>query len=156
MRLIKCKKCGATVCTEDAMIERMSDTIHDLHEKARHSRGENKQSYMQEAAAVKKMLTQIIHTTAQMEDRKTTKNMELTEIIHYIRENHLITDEKLHELQENARRKAEERNKADQEVIEKVYGEYKTTYNPFNSTKADKTSMSAIANTMRKAEKVKK
>lgn len=33
MRLIHCKKCGAAMVTEDALIERMEDTIHELNEK---------------------------------------------------------------------------------------------------------------------------
>lgn len=38
MRLIRCRKCGAALVTEDALIERMNDTIHELNEKARHSK----------------------------------------------------------------------------------------------------------------------
>lgn len=36
MKLIRCRKCGAALVTEDALIERMNDTIHELNEKARH------------------------------------------------------------------------------------------------------------------------
>ena len=35
MRLIHCKKCGAALVTEDSLLERMSDAIHELNEKAR-------------------------------------------------------------------------------------------------------------------------
>ena len=57
MRLIHCRKCGAALVTEDALIERMNDTIHELNEKARHSKnGKIAKSYLAEAASVTKMM----------------------------------------------------------------------------------------------------
>lgn len=51
MKLIRCRKCGAALVTEDALIERMNDTIHELNEKARHSKnGKIAKSYLAEAA----------------------------------------------------------------------------------------------------------
>lgn len=96
MRLIRCRKCGAALVTEDALIERMNDTIHELNEKARHSKnGKIAKSYLAEAASVTKMMKGILHNTAQMEARKSGSSYELSEIVHYIRENDLISDEKL-------------------------------------------------------------
>ena len=47
MKLIRCRKCGAALVTEDALIERMNDTIHELNEKARHSKnGKIAKSYL--------------------------------------------------------------------------------------------------------------
>ena len=34
MRLIHCKKCGAAIVTENVLIERMNDAVHELNEKA--------------------------------------------------------------------------------------------------------------------------
>ena len=70
MKLIRCRKCGAALVTEDALIERMNDTIHELNEKARHSKnGKIAKSYLAEAASVTKMMKGILHNTAQMEAR---------------------------------------------------------------------------------------
>ena len=111
MRLIHCKKCGAALVTEDALIERMNDAIHELNEKARHSKnGKVAKSYLAEAASVMKMMKGIIHNTAQLEDRKVTCAAELSEIVHYVKENNLISDEKLSELREKARKRARIRN----------------------------------------------
>lgn len=118
MRLIHCRKCGAAMVTEDALIERMNDAIHELNERARNStNGKIAQSYLAEAASVTKMMKGIIHNTAQMEDRKITCSMELAEIIHYIRFNNLVTDEKLDELRQIAREKAKVRNAENQREI---------------------------------------
>lgn len=145
MRLIHCKKCGAAMVTENALIERMQDTIHELNEKARCTKNDKiAKTYMAEAASVTKMMKGIIHNTAQMEDRRITCQLEMSEIVKYIRNNNLITDEKLDELRAMARDKAKERNLANQKEIERIYGEYKPLCTPFNNTKADTTADRAI------------
>lgn len=147
MRLIHCKKCGAALVTEDALIERMNDAIHELNEKARHSKnGKVAKSYLAEAASVMKMMKGIIHNTAQLEDRKVTCAAELSEIVHYVKENNLISDEKLSELRETARERARIRNEENQKEIDRLYGKYKGLYIPSNNTKSDKTANRAIRN----------
>ncbi len=151
MRLIHCRKCGSAIVTEDALIERMNDTIHELNEKARHSKnGKIAKSYLAEAASVTKMMKGILHNTAQMESRKSGSGCELSEIVHYIRENNLISDEKLDELRNIAREKAKIRNEENQRELDRIYGKYKGTYIPSNNTKSDKTAEKAIRNTEKK------
>ena len=145
MRLIKCKKCGSAIVTEDALLERMNDTIHELNEKARNSKnGKVAKSYLAEAASVAKMMKGILHNTAQMEERKITCLMELAEIVHYLRENKLITDDKLSELKDIGREKAKDRNLQNQKEIDRIYGNYNALYTPSNNTKADPTANKAI------------
>ncbi len=62
-----------------------------------------------------------------MEERKTSVLNELSEIIHYIRFNNLVSDEKLDELRKIAREKAKEKNKKDEREIKRVYGEFEST-----------------------------
>lgn len=146
MRLIHCKKCGAAVVTEDALIERMNDTIHELNEKARRSKhGGIAKSYLAEAASVTKMMKGIMHNTAQIEERRVTCHMEMSELVHYLRENNLITEEKLDELRQIARDKAKRRNEENQKEIDRIYGQYKSLYTPANNTKADPTARKAMA-----------
>lgn len=147
MRLIHCRKCGAALVTEDALIERMNDTIHELNEKARHSKnGKIAKSYLAEAASVTKMMKGILHNTASMEARKSGSSYELAEIIRYIRENNLISDEKLDELRKTARARAKIRNEENQKEIDRIYGKYRGSYIPSNNTKSDKTAEIAIRN----------
>lgn len=146
MRLIHCRKCGAALVTEDALIERMQDAIHELNEKARHTKNSRiEQSYIREAASITKMMKGIIHNTAQMEDRRMSCTLEMAEIVHYLRFNNLITDEKLDELRKIAREKARIRNAENQKEIDRLYGQYKSLYTPFNNTKSDSTAQKAIA-----------
>lgn len=147
MRLIRCKKCGSAITTEDGLIERMNDTIHDLNEKARRSKdGRVAKSYLAEAASVTKMMKGIIHSTAQIEERKNTLSAENAVLVHYLINNNLITWEKLDELREIARQRAEAKNKEDQARIDQIYGKYTSLYTPSNNTKADPTAKAAISN----------
>ena len=151
MKLIHCRKCGAALVTEDALIERMNDTIHELNEKARYSKnGKVAKSYLAEAASVTKMMKGILHNTAQMEARKSGSGYELSEIVHYIRENDLISDEKLDELRKTARERAKIRNEENQKEIDRIYGKYRGGYIPSNNTKSDKTAEKAIKNAGKK------
>lgn len=145
MKLIKCKKCGSAIVTEDALLERMNDTIHELTEKARNPKNKkNANSYLAEASNVTKMMKGILHNTAQMEERKVTCSLELSEIVHYLLQNNLITHEKLDELRAIARNKAKERNIQNQKELDRIYGNYKSLYTPCNKTKNDSTANKAI------------
>lgn len=145
MRLIHCKKCGSPIVTEDAIIERMSDTIHELNEKARRSKhGGIAKSYLGEAASVTKMMKGILHNTSQLEYRRKTSQAELAEIVGYIREHDLIPDDVLSELRYQARQKAAEKDAVNQKEIDRIYGEYNSLYSPMNKTKPDPTAEKAM------------
>lgn len=147
MRLIRCKKCGAAICTEDNLIERMSDFSHELNEKARHCEDwKVAKTYLAEAASVTKIMKGIIHATANIETRKVTLQCEYAELVHYVREHDLITDEKLNELRVIAREKAKALNQEEQKEIDRLYGDYKSLYNPVNVTNADPTARKALSN----------
>lgn len=68
------------------------------------------------------MMKGILHNTAQMEARKRGSSYELSEIVHYIRENDLISDEKLDELRKTAMERAKIRNEENQKEIDRIYG----------------------------------
>lgn len=145
MRLIKCRKCGTPILPEDTLLQNMMEMHHELCQKSRQAKNMKKaNSYIQEAAVLKKMITGIIHQTAQMEDRKVTNVCEMSEIVNYIRENNLVTDEKLDELRRIGREKAKQKNYENQKEIDRIYGRYKELYVPSNQTKADKTANTAI------------
>lgn len=145
MKLIHCRKCGASIVTDEGLIERMSDAIHELNEKARNEKNPRiSHSYICEAASVTKMMKGIIHNTTQMEDRKITCSAEMGELVHYLLENDLITTEKLDEIRKEARRKANIKNKENQKEIERIYGKFESLYVPSNKTKPDPTANKAI------------
>ena len=141
MRLIKCRKCGATIATDETFIQRMMDDINALSEKARKDR-KNAPSYVQEAKAIRKIMQQYLHTTASMDSHKRRLTNELSVLIHYVRENNLISDEKLAELTNVARERAAEQDRKDEERVRELYSGFENI--SFNRTKADPTAKQAM------------
>lgn len=141
MRLIKCRKCGATICTDEAFQERMLDAIAECHKQARKDR-KNANSYLQEASVYKKILNQYLHRTALYETELRLERNEKGVLAAYVLQNGLISQEKLNELNAIARERAAANDREDAKIIEQLYGQVN---NPlFNNTKADPTVKAAL------------
>lgn len=136
MRLIKCRKCGATIATDETFIQRMLDAINELSDKARKDR-RNSPSYLSQAAAIKKIMQQYLHVTANMDTHKRRLTNELSVLISYIRENNLISDEKLAELTAIARERAAEKEAKEEARIEELYRGFENI--SINRTRCDPT-----------------
>ena len=136
MRLIKCRKCGATIATDETFIQRMLDDINILSEKARQNR-KNSNSYLQQAAAIRKIMQQYLHRTAQMDAEMLETRAELGALINYVRENGLISDVELEKVTTQARMKARERVKQEEKRVAELYRGFENI--SINRTKSDPT-----------------
>ena len=141
MKLIKCRKCGATIATDETFVQRMMDDINALSEKARKDR-KNQASYIQQVAAIRKIMQQYLHATANMDSYHRRLTNEMSVLINYIRENNLISDEKLAELTNKARERAAEKERAEEEKIKELYRGFENI--SINRTKADPTERNAL------------
>ncbi len=141
MRLIRCRKCGATIATDETFIQWMMADINVLSERARKDR-RNSPSYLQQAAAIRKIMQQYLHVTANMDAQYRRLTNENSVLIHYIRENGLISDEKLNELSTLARERAAEKEKADEKKVAELYRGFENL--SINRTKKDTTERSAL------------
>lgn len=141
MRLIKCRKCGATICTDETFQERMLDAINELSEKARKDK-KNANSYLQQASAVKKLMTQYLHRTAQMDDQGTRLLYEHKVLVHFVLDSGLITEEKLRELDEIARQQYDARMEQNRQEVQHIYGAFENM--SINRTKSDPTATKAL------------
>jgi predicted SnoaL-like aldol condensation-catalyzing enzyme len=127
------------------VVENMYSAMMECNEKARKAKSiVTRNSYIQEASQIKKMITQIQHRTTQMEERKAGLTCELGEIVHYILESNLVTKEKLDELRTIAREKAVIKNEEDLKVIKQLYGEFESILT--NRNKKDPTALNALKN----------
>lgn len=136
MRLIKCRKCGATIATDETFIQRMLDDINILSEKARkNTRFAN--SYLQQAAAIRKIMQQYLHRTAQIDEESRRLRNEHKTLVHYVLNNGLVSQDKLQELNDIARKSFEEKQQMDQVIINRLYGDFENI--SINRTKADPT-----------------
>ena len=136
MRLIKCRKCGATIATDETFVQRMLDDVNILSDKARKDR-KNSSSYLQQAAAIKKIMQQYLHRTAQIDEESRRLRLEHKALVHYVLDNGLISQDKLQELDNLARKEFENKQREDQSVIERLYGDFENI--TINRTKNDPT-----------------
>ena len=136
MRLIKCRKCGATIATDEAFIQRMVDDINILSEKARKDK-KNSSSYLQQAAAIRKIMQQYLHRTANMDEIRRELQCKLSILRKYITENKLIEEAKLNDLMEEAEETARHRIKEEEERVNDLYRGFNNI--SINRTKADPT-----------------
>ena len=140
MRLIKCRRCGATIATDETFIQRMLDDINILNAKARKDR-KNSNSYLQQASAIRKIMQQYLHMTAQKDEESRRLRLEHKALVHYVLNNGLISQDKLQELNDVARKEFAEKQQSDQEIIQRLYGDFENI--SINRTKADPTERKA-------------
>lgn len=136
MRLIKCRKCGATISTDETFVQRMLDDINILSEKARRDR-RNANSYLQQASAIRKIMQQYLHTSANMDEQKRELRCKLSILWNYVHDNNLIDEQNLFELMNEAERIAQERIKAEEKRVNELYRSFENI--SINRTKADPT-----------------
>ena len=141
MRLIKCSKCGATIATDETFIQRMVDDINILSEKARKDR-RNSNSYLQQAAAIRKIMQQYLHTTANMDERRRELQCKLSILWNYVHDNNLIETEKLNALMIDGEEIAAQRLAAEEERVNELYRGFENI--SINRTKADPTERKGI------------
>jgi hypothetical protein len=116
--------------------------MNEFNQKAATARPSDKNFYIQQAAQIRSMMKQVQHLSSQMEQRKVAATCEMSEIVHYLRNNNLITDSKLDELRIIAREKAETKNKQEEAKINAIYGDFENNF--VNRTKNDITANTAI------------
>lgn len=136
MRLIKCRKCGATIATDETFIQRMLDDINILLEKGRRDK-KNLNTYQQQAAAIRKIMQQYLHITANMDERRRELQCKLSILWNYVHDNNLIPEEKLNDLMAEAERIAADRIRAEEERLKELYRGFENI--TINRTKADPT-----------------
>ena len=148
VKLIRCAKCGTVITTQDTMVQSMMAEVTRLNQLAEKDKkfngGKMACLYMQQSAQVYKLMKQIIHLTAQMNEHARLIMQEKSVLSHYVRDNGLVSDETLRELELKARDRAAEANKKDQAKINELFGEFQSICQ--NRTKRDPTAEKALKN----------
>lgn len=136
MRLIKCRKCGATIATDETFVQRMLADINDLSEKARKDK-KNSSSYLQQASAIRKIMQQYLHTTANMDERRRELQCKLSILWNYVHDNDLIEEKLLYELMVKGEEIAKQRIAEEEERVNELYRGFENL--SINRTKRDPT-----------------
>ena len=146
MKLLRCRKCGAMITTQDTMVDCMMAEVERLNRlaenDAKYNKGRLKSTYEQQSSQVYKMMRQIVHLTSQLDEESRRMHQEKGVLVHYLFSNGLITEAKLHELEAIARERAAQANERDQRQIEAIYGDFQSSIH--NRTKADPTAQKAM------------
>lgn len=123
MKLLRCRKCGTMITTQDDFMRNYMEEIKRLNALAVKDK-RNRVIYQQQAAQLTKVSTQILHATTQMDDNRRNLQNELSVLVAYIRENGLISDEKLSELRDIGRERARKKSEEDERMVEQLYGTF--------------------------------
>ena len=143
MKLIKCRKCGTPVVSNDLMLQRLLDGMEEANNNAIRSRNHSQRNvYVQQASQYKQLIKSITHSTTQLEERKLYINAELKELIKYLVDNKLMTYDEIGMIQNKAREKTRKGIEEDKKKLDKLYKEAHNEL--FNKSKSDTTARSAI------------
>ena len=143
MKLIKCKKCGTPVISNDLMLQRLLDGMQEANKNALKAKNNSQKNvYIQQASQYKQLIKSITHTTAQLEERHRYLNAELKELVRYLAENGIMTYDEISLIQNKAREKAQKGMDEDKKRLNKLYQD---GYNELsNNSKLDTTYNKAI------------
>lgn len=163
MRMIRCKKCGTMVASEDGLLERIMDEAREERRLAEEedskandftSKANNlliiakklnmsAKNRRDNAKQLDKFANQIQHQTTQLESRKILKEKQMGVLAKYLLDNNIMTQDKLDELSEIAIIEAKEKEAEDQRQLDLLYKSY-SDYTG-NKTKKDTTYKKAVS-----------
>ena len=138
MKLIKCKKCGTPIASNDLMIQRLLDGMEEANNKSLRARTPAQRNiYIQQASQYKQLIKSITHTTTQLEERHRYLNAELKDLVRHLADNGIMTYDEIGLIQNKAREKAQKRMDEDKKKLNKLYQD---GYNELsNNSKSDTT-----------------
>ncbi len=142
MKLIKCKKCGATIMTDNTLLAAMQEEYNALVKRSHRVNGQTRPLILQQMKHLHKMMVQICHSSTEAERRKDDTYNELCLLKKHIIANNLIDFETLDRFRDEARVLAKKKMAEDEKKIAEQYGEFVNTF--YNRTKADPTAKKAI------------
>lgn len=142
MKLIKCKKCGATIMTDDTLLAAMQEEYNALVKRSHRAKGADKNLIGQQLKHLNKMMVAVCHSSTESETRKDAAYNELCLLKKYIKANNLIDFETLDRFRDEARELTKKKMAEDEKRISEQYGEFANTF--CNRTKADPTATEAM------------
>ena len=146
MKLIKCRKCGTPLASNDLMIQRLLDGMEEANKNAMKSKNASQRYiYIQQASQYKQLIKSITHATTQLEERRTYERAELKELVKYLMKNNIMTCEEISLIQDSARKNVEIAIKEERQKISKLYQDgYNELYNNSKSYTTHKKAMKSI------------
>lgn len=143
MKLIKCKKCGATVMTADTLLATMQEEYNLLAKRCEVAKGPNKPLILHQMSQLKKMMTAVCHSSSEAEKRKNQTFNELSMLKKHVIGNGYMTYEEYEQTIETPAKEITKKKIAeDEKEIERLYGDFENQF--CNQTKRDPTAKEAL------------
>ena len=143
MKLIKCRKCGTPVVSNDLMLQRLLDGMEEANNNAIRARNYSQRNvYVQQASQYKQLIKSIMHITQQTEKRGRYLECEIKALTSYLVDNNLMTYDEIGIIQNKARERANKGIEEDKKKLDKLYKEAHNEL--FNKSKSDTTARGAI------------
>lgn len=142
MNVLRCKKCGAAIVTDDVFFQRLLDRIDETTKKAEQCKnGSLRAVYIQEISTYKSMYKSYMHNLSKLEEMQNKDTYKLREIIRYIRDRELISEDQIKKIYELGEKRATENARLVKREISLIYGKFDSMS---NRTKADPTAEAAF------------
>ena len=122
MKVLRCRKCGTVITTENNYVEMMTAEINRLNSLAAKG-GKNRNIYQQQSAQLFKLMKQIVHISSQIDSNIRVLNNEKCVLVDFLISNGIITYDESHELETKARERAKAQDEKDSKELERLYGE---------------------------------
>ena len=142
MKLVKCKKCGATIMTGETLLSGMQVEYNELVKKALRAKGADKQIFAQQLKHISKTMTAICHSTSESEIRKINAYNELSMLKQYIIDKQILSQDILDKIRSEARELTKKKSAEDEKKIAELYGDFENRF--CNRTKQDTTCKEAL------------
>ena len=134
MRMIRCQKCGATVISDEALLESVTAALDDCNRKIARTHGDTRAAWYHAAADYRMIFKALMHNLTQQQEAQSTTGFILTELRREILRRGLMTEDELAAIYHRGEMSAAAAEHAATKEIQRLYGDFNTIC---NRTKAD-------------------
>lgn len=129
MQLIRCRKCGAVIVSDETFLQTILDTIEETNRRAQRCHPSKRSLYLREAAGYQSMFKAFMHNLTQKQAAEYKHCYILSVMRKYLLDNNILSEEQIKALYDEGERKAELAKQRAEKEIRRVYGEYETARN---------------------------
>lgn len=143
MKLIKCRKCGATVMTADTLLSTMQEEYGLLATKYEKANNSARLLILQRMSQLKKLMTAVCHSSTEAEIKTKKAYNELRVLKRYVIDHGIMNYEQYEsEIEAVAKEITLQKEIEAEKEIERLYGEFENKF--CNKTKKDPTVKEAL------------
>ena len=148
--MLRCRKCGAAVISEESMIQSVLDLYEDAVKRAKYAQPKKRSAALAEAAEYKAMYKALMHNISNKDYAEAVIPYILHALVEEIKARKLLSEEEIAACYEKGRKAAEIRKQQAEKGIRRIYGE---TVNAPKPAYKDPTGDTAAANVDRERRK---